>query len=346
MYDYVFITHVPAFYKVNLYNRIAKHCSIFVVFVAKTSVLRTKDFIGTDMMFDHKILYPGPFEKRSMIKNIHLLHKHLRNLKYNTIVVNGWDLFEFWHANFLLKAKQKAVVVESNISESTVSGLKWLLKYFFLQNIDIGFPSGQLHKDLLDTLKFKGRSYITKGVGIFNRLPFEYPNKKFQKRYLFVGRLSEEKNLPMLIEVFNKHPELSLTIVGSGPQNEYLKSIATDKIHFYSHIENTKLYRVYLEHDVFILPSLREPWGLVVDEALYYGLPVIVSSHAGCHSELVVDGKHGIVFDPTNQNELETSIMKMSNEENYYAYQKSVRQIDFYQRDEIQVHAYRRGISL
>ena len=345
MYDYVFITHVPAFYKVNLYNRIAKHCRIFVIFIAKTSVLRTKDFIGTNMMFDYKILYPGPFEKRSIIKNIHLLHKYIRNLQYKTIVVNGWDLLEFWYATFLLKAKQKAVVVESNISESTVSGLKWLLKYFFLKNIDIGFPSGQLHQKLLDTLAFNGKSFFTKGVGIFNRIPFEYPDRKFQNMFLFVGRLSEEKNITMLIDVFNKHPELSLTIVGSGPQNHYLKSIAAGNIHFYSHIDNTILFRIYLEHDVFILPSLKEPWGLVVDEALYYGLPVIVSSHAGCHSELVVDGKHGIVFDPTNQQQLEKAILKMTNETNYYAYQKSVRQIDFYQRDEIQILAYRLGIS-
>jgi len=345
MYDYVFITHVPAFYKVNLYNRIAKHCRIFVVFVAETSVLRTKDFIGTNMMFDYKILYPGPFEKRSILKNINLLHKYLRNLQYNTIVVNGWDLLEFWHANFVLKAKQKAVVVESNISESKTSGLKWLLKHFFLLNIDMGFPSGQLHKKLLDILKFKGRSYITKGVGIFNRLPFEYTNRKFQKKFLFVGRLSEEKNIPMLISIFNKHKELSLTIVGSGPQNQYLQKIVTGNIQFYSHIDNTQLFRVYLSHDVFILPSLREPWGLVVDEALYYGLPVIVSSHAGCHSELVVDGKHGIVFDPTSQKELEEAIMRMSNEKNYYAYQKSVRQIDFHKRDEIQVRAYIQGLQ-
>jgi len=346
MYDYVFITHLPAFYKVNLYNRIAEHYRIFVFFVAETSIYRTVDFVGKNRKFDYKILYVGPFEKRPFIKNIFLMRKQLLKMKYKRIVVNGWDLVEFWYANFFVAAKQKAVVVESNISESTISGVKWFLKYLFLQNIDIGFPSGKLHQSLLKILKFRGKSYITKGVGIFNRFPFEYPNRTFQKKFLFVGRLSEEKNISMLIAVFNKHPELSLTIVGSGPQEKYLKSIAKNNIKFFSHIDNTKLYHVYLNNDIFILPSIREPWGLVVDEALYYGLPVIVSSHAGCHSELVVNGKHGIVFDPNNQGELEEAVKEMAVERKYYIFQKEVRQINFSLRDTIQVNAYKKANDL
>ena len=43
---------------------------------------------------------------------------------------------------------------------------------------------------------------------------------------------------------------------------------------------------MYAEYDILILPSLSEPWGLVVEEALYYGMPVIISDRVGCRSEV------------------------------------------------------------
>lgn len=48
-------------------------------------------------------------------------------------------------------------------------------------------------------------------------------------------------------------------------------------ISFKPPIENVKLQTEFLNHDIFILPSVSEPWGLVVEETLYFGLPVMVS---------------------------------------------------------------------
>jgi glycosyltransferase involved in cell wall biosynthesis len=54
----------------------------------------------------------------------------------------------------------------------------------------------------------------------------------------------------------------------------------------------------------FVLPSRREPWGLVVNEALAAGLPVIVSNRCGCAADLVAQGVNGFVFDPDREEEL------------------------------------------
>lgn len=56
--------------------------------------------------------------------------------------------------------------------------------------------------------------------------------------------------------------------------------------------------------NVLVLPSTSEPWGLVVNEAMACGLPVIVSDRCGCVADLVDDGKTGFVFDPSRSDEL------------------------------------------
>uniref|UniRef100_UPI0018F874B6 glycosyltransferase n=1 Tax=Cronobacter malonaticus TaxID=413503 RepID=UPI0018F874B6 len=75
--------------------------------------------------------------------------------------------------------------------------------------------------------------------------------------------------------------------------------------------------------DCFILPSLSEPWGLVVEEALTLGLPVIVSNHVGCDSDLIND-KNGIVFDVNNEKSFIDALKMMDENYEHYAYGASL----------------------
>ncbi len=76
---------------------------------------------------------------------------------------------------------------------------------------------------------------------------------------------------------------------------EELKAMAKQNVHFLGAINNKELSGYYQKMDVFVLPSLIEPWGLVVEEALNNGLPVIVSDRVGCAEE-IIDESNGIVF--------------------------------------------------
>ncbi|MFA0566653.1 glycosyltransferase, partial [Vibrio sp. 10N.222.51.C8] len=116
------------------------------------------------------------------------------------------------------------------------------------------------------------------------------------------------------------------------------KSIANDNINFTGYIDNNKLSEIYLNHDVFILPSKSEVWGLVVEEALCAGLPVIVSSNVGCYQDLVVTTEAGLVFETNNSASFEEAIEKI--EKDYNTFRKNVLLIDFEERDRRQVDAY------
>lgn len=114
--------------------------------------------------------------------------------------------------------------------------------------------------------------------------------------------ISERFNL--VVEVFqrlkNTLPSLRLTIVGFGEQEDELRALAGANVTFAGAVNNKRLPEIYQAHDVFILPSKSEPWGLVVEEALNNGMPVIVSDRVGCHKALI-NAQNGLVFPPVRR---------------------------------------------
>ena len=147
------------------------------------------------------------------------------------------------------------------------------------------------------------------------------------------------KNLEFLVNVFNELPDLELNIIGEGILKDKLQSIAKDNIHFLGYINNKELSKYYQENDVFVLPSLSESWGLVVEEALNNGLPVIVSDRVGCNKDLATK-EMGLIFQCNNPNSLKKALLKITNIDFYNALRLNISKMDFNQRAENQVKAY------
>jgi glycosyltransferase involved in cell wall biosynthesis len=312
MFDYIFVTHLPSFYKINLYNELSKHKKIFVIFVADNAKNRTKDFVDFSCQFEYEILTNGEFEKRNKFVSIMKLVAVFKKLQYKRLVVGGWDLWEFWILIFLSRKNKNCLALESTFVDSKSSGSKAFIKKMFLRRISLVFASGQMHKKLLDNLNYQGVCKFTRGVGLINKPIREFVKHEYKKRFLFLGRLSEEKNLNFLINIFNSMSDYCLTIVGNGHLKEVLKNMAKENISFVEHIENNKIKELFQNNDFLILPSLTEPWGLVVEEALYFGLPVLVSKNCGV-VELVEDNVNGFITDPQDQEISRNIILKIDN---------------------------------
>lgn len=339
-YDYLFVTHLPAFYKVNLYNAIAKHCRVYVIFIAPGSNIRAPDFTTGEYHFDYCYLNHGSFEKRVAVHSLWRLFWLTRKLRYQRLVVGGWDLIEFWFLAFFSHKAKNGLALESSIFESKTHGLVAALKKLFLSRLSIVFPSGEPQQGLLYALNFMGRIKKTMGVGIF-QYQKQIPDANtfaFEGKFLYVGRLSPEKNLPLLLQVFAHLPQFSLTLIGDGPQQTQLQKMATANVRFAGYVLNEALAQWYQEHDVLILPSLKEPWGLVVEEALHYGLPVIVSNRVGCAKDIVERLQVGLLFDPQVPLSLHEAINMMM--EHYDKFLQKVHKMDFHSRDHWQVQQY------
>ncbi len=132
--------------------------------------------------------------------------------------------------------------------------------------------------------------------------------------FLYVGRFAPEKNLGRLLEAHQHYGAAAsgepwdLVLIGDGADKGALQQLAArsdpDAVRFHPWMPPGELAGWYGLASCLILPSLREPWGAVVNEAMAAGLPVLVSERCGCAPELVREGENGFTFDPLDVGEL------------------------------------------
>jgi glycosyltransferase involved in cell wall biosynthesis len=130
-------------------------------------------------------------------------------------------------------------------------------------------------------------------------------------RILFLGYLRANKNVDSLIRAFAQAASgrEELVIAGTGPELEDLQALAADRadVTFAGYMEGEDKVALLRDADLLVLPSFIEPWGLVVNEALFYGVPVLISREAAS-SALIDDGRTGLLFDPACEGELEAHL--------------------------------------
>lgn len=157
-----------------------------------------------------------------------------------------------------------------------------------------------------------------------------------EQYFLSVSRLSAEKNYPALLEAFQSYRKQGgkwdLVIVGGGSQEQGLLEITKAHSICGVHLVGWQCYEelpaYYALARCFILPSLSEPWGLVVNEAMACGLGVLVSRRCGCLPELCYNGVNGYDFDHCDKVETVRLMLRMSSgEEDLQAMGKNSRQI-------------------
>jgi len=136
---------------------------------------------------------------------------------------------------------------------------------------------------------------------------------------LFVGKLIPKKQPLLALEAFarvRRDLPCALLVVGEGPLGDAMRSrVAADGIpdvHFAGFLNRGEIARAFAVADLFVLPSgLHETWGLVVNEAMNFALPVVVSDKVGCATDLVQDGHNGFVVAADQVGALTSAVRKL-----------------------------------
>ena len=138
--------------------------------------------------------------------------------------------------------------------------------------------------------------------------------------FLYVGRMAEEKNVATLLSSWIAYRRAGgswpLMLVGEGPESETLRTWAAacpfaGDVIFAGLRSSAELLPFYAFAGCFVLPSSREPWGLVVNEAMAAALPILVSNRCGCAADLLAEGVNGFSFEPLNGTRLSTLLHRM-----------------------------------
>lgn len=150
----------------------------------------------------------------------------------------------------------------------------------------------------------------------FCRLPLERQRAE-RRRLIYVGRLIELKNLSPFLSLLSiwcgAHPtvDVEFWMVGDGPEREKLKAAVLPPnlgVRFFGNVAYDGLPAFYAQAGILVFPTLADTWGLVVNEAMAAGLPVLGSLHSQAVEELVRDGATGWTFRPNCTDEMYAAI--------------------------------------
>lgn len=262
-----------------------------------------------------------------------LLKEMCRILKaYDGVIMNGYNnrafaalfLANFFYCRPIGIDSDTQLIVPKQLVKRL---LKWLyLHFLFTRKWMYGLPGGNyVHRDLF-------RKYGMKEERIF-LMPMMVNNEKFYYKeshdtnpfvFLFVGRIIALKNLDVLCDAFKKAYEgnesVLLRIVGEGSELDSLmqKYSCISNISFEGPKFGKDLIDVYRSSNVLVLPSYFEQWGLVVNEAMSAGLPVIVSDKVGSRYDLVQERETGFVFYYDSVDQLIAHMLSFTNDKELY----------------------------
>lgn len=199
------------------------------------------------------------------------------------------------------KKKRKEIIKKLNFNLknlSTKSGkfakknmLSWLQLYFNKSNLILA-PS--IHTKHFVELNFKPPvKIIARGVDIKKFNPNNKTRNSKELYALYVGRVSPEKNLQLLVKIFSKHSELKLVIVGDGPYLKEMKEKLPSAI-YKGKLTGKDVAEEYANANFFVFPSKTDTFGNSVQEAFASGIPTIVTDKMG-PKDIVQHNKTGFI---------------------------------------------------
>jgi glycosyltransferase involved in cell wall biosynthesis len=141
-------------------------------------------------------------------------------------------------------------------------------------------------------------------------------------RILYCGQLIERKGVRTLLEAFvtvaDEIPELTLQFVGEGSLRQSLTERVPlrlrERVEFAGFQSVDQLPRIFAAADLFVLPSLHDGWGVVVNQALAAGLPIVCSSAVGAAADLVSPGWNGSIVHPADAVALARAIRDLASD--------------------------------
>lgn len=136
-------------------------------------------------------------------------------------------------------------------------------------------------------------------------------------KLLHVGQLIERKGIVLFLHrlsawaVNNSGRQLELILVGDGPLRASIEATNTPtnlKVTLITPMAYSEMPAIYAQADIFVLPTLADSWGLVVNEAMAAGLPILGSGKSQAVEELVQDGETGWIFNPDEPDDVESAL--------------------------------------
>jgi glycosyltransferase involved in cell wall biosynthesis len=275
--------------------------------------------------YNVKVLFEDFYENTTFWQRVKASIYWVNKFKPNVINLPGYYEPAMNAVLFYCRLKGIKVIISADSTEGDNPNVGWreALKRFVVSKAHGFFCYGSKSAEYILKLGMKPEQILVANNSVDNdrvdnvhaealktRETVKYSYKLRKYNFIYVGRLIDVKNLDNLLTAYKSlaDSDWGLIVLGDGSEEANLKKFKSDNnLDGICFIEGQPWYdvpKILALADVFVLPSYSEPWGLVVNEAMACGLPVIVSNKCGSAYDAVKEGINGYTFNPYNIEEL------------------------------------------
>ena len=347
----LFLTNIPSPYRVEFFNQLGTFCDLTVLYQKERSSERDKKWIGVSNDSYKKVFLSGISTGVDQSISFEVL-KYLRKGKYDKIFICGIASPTEMLALIWCKLRRIPYYFESDggIPKSG-KGIKELVKKFNLSGAHKYLSTGKMHDEYyraygIDSKKIIHYPFSSVTQSEIIKSPVSKKRKKELRSShginarivaVTVGQFIYRKGLDILIKAWgDMKQDAALVIVGGIPPEEYINLVSKNEnknIVFVPFLKKDELSEYYQMADVFVFPTREDIWGLVVNEAMAHGLPIISTDRSGAAVELVSQNENGYIVRHESVSELSDRMQKfdqLTEEEMFTMSSKSLEKVRQY----------------
>lgn len=316
----LYLTTVPTPYKVAFFEELGKLCDLTVLFENKQVSYRERSWMVNDFHNFTAIFLRGfnIKDKKISVEAIRII----KNGNYDRIIIGCYStITQMIVQKYMIDHKIPFIHSSDGGMIKEDSALQKKLKSYFIKNASAWLGTGKVTTEYLEHYgAYKNKIITYPFTSIYGRdiLPvpdsmevkhqFRNQLKMYEdKIVLSVGQLIHRKGIDILIKAASQLNNTGIYIIGGTPSDEYVelkRKYNANNIHFIGFKDKNELSKYYRAADVFVLPTREDIWGLVVNEAMSYGIPVVTTNKCVAGMEMVEQGVTGSIVEVENVNQL------------------------------------------
>ncbi|WP_172471939.1 glycosyltransferase family 4 protein [Thomasclavelia cocleata] len=317
----MYITNIPSPYRVEFFNELNKYCDLTVLFERKKACNREDKWYSNS--FNFKAIF---LNSKNIGNEAGLSFEIIKYLKedFNHIILGGYSTPTAMIASIYMRLHKIPYILNADggfINENEKK-LNYLIKKYFISSASYWLSSG---KETNKYLKYYGakkekifnfpftsvkekdilREFISDEEKKKLRIKYSIPYKKV---IISIGQFISRKGFDWMIETYKDlDKDIGIYIIGGKPTEYYIElknQYQMDNLYFIDFQSKENILNWYRLADLFVFPTREDIWGLVINEAMSQGVPIITTDKCLAGLELIQDEENGYIVQCENKREL------------------------------------------